>query len=182
MAGRKYDPLPLLHISLFFCLSPPAPRYFIEITFYAFDLPFHSRNAPIFWCSATLYHFRGMEVETPSQAGVSMALYTSFFFKNKARGHLAFPCDCPIATLSCCRYASIDQWKVQGGFDSGSQTRSAVNKLGNKEPDFLPSCAQHRSQFQSLGMGASSLPCVPDTGWLLSLRSCLKCICSCLFS
>lgn len=105
-----------------------------------------------------------------------------FFFKNKARGHLAFPYDCPIATLSCCRYASIDQWKVQGGFDSGSQTRSAVNKLGNKEPDFLPSCAQHRSQFQSLGMGASSLPCVPDTGWLLSLRSCLKCICSCLFS
>lgn len=105
-----------------------------------------------------------------------------FFFFNKARGHLAFPCDCPIATLSCCRYASIDQWKVQGGFDSGSQTRSAVNKLCNKEPDFLPSCAQHRSQFQSLGKGASSLLCMPDTGWLLSLRSCLKCICSCLFS
>lgn len=48
MAGRKYDPLPLLHISLFFCLSPPAPRYFTDITFYAFDLPFHSRNVPIF--------------------------------------------------------------------------------------------------------------------------------------
>lgn len=35
---------------------------------------------------------------------------------------------CPIATLSCDGGASIDQWIVQGGFDSGFQTRSAVNK------------------------------------------------------
>lgn len=81
MAGRKYDPLPLLHISLPLLPPPhpPVPCYSTEIMFYAFDLPSHSRDILIFRCSATIHCFRGMEVETPSQAGVSMVLILHFF-------------------------------------------------------------------------------------------------------